>query len=243
MSPSCPRVQPPQLSLHVMPLPSSWQQPVQQSALVVHAEPLATQVGLHLRSPLLSGEHTPPQHTSPKEHEAPSGRQHTLVPPWPGRHSRGKVSVQHSEVSVHASPGNVHVPVPPKHREIPDTEGSHPVDPPPLGQQLLLAPMPQTSPALRQLLASSQRMIGRPSLVVPFCAHEPEQHWSLVAQISLIGKQPPRNSHVATPDPLSTQALEQHDPLMPGLPHGSPATVHAPRLAHCPTVAAPGRSQ
>lgn len=204
---------------------------------------VATQPGLHTRFPVLSGAHTPPQQMSPNAQSAPSGRQHTFVPPWPGAHSRGKLSMQHSFVCVHASPGKVQVPSPPRHLETPDAEGSQPVDPPPFGQQLSLAPAPQTSPGSRQLAGLPQRKIGRPSSVVPFSTQAPEQHWLPVAHTSLMGRHPPRNSQVATPEPLSRQALEQQEPLMPVLPQGSPDTEQAPRLAQLPTIAPSGLSQ
>jgi len=86
-------------------------------------------------------------------------------------------------------------------------------------------------------------MIGRPSAVVPLAVHVPEQHSVPDSQISLIGRQPPRNVQVATPEPSSTQALEQHELEMPGLPQGSPTTPQDPTDAQLPTVAPAGLSQ
>jgi hypothetical protein len=87
------------------------------------------------------------------------------------------VSVQHSSVVVHASPGSVHVPVPPKQRRTPVDAGSQPVSPPPFGQQFEVAPAPpHTSPAGTHEPVFAQRMIGRPSAPAPATAHDPEQH-------------------------------------------------------------------
>jgi hypothetical protein len=224
---------------------SAAQHPAQQSASAVQAPPAATQPpGLQTRLPLASGAHTPLQHTSPKAQLAPSATQQIEAPLGPGlQPMSGYVSVQHSLVIVHVCPGRTQPGTPPKQRFTPELATAQPVSPPPAGQQLALAAVKQTSPASRQASGFVQRMRGRPSAVVPDAAQVPEQHWASALQISLIGRQPPKNAQVATPDPLSTQAFEQHEPETPGLPHGSPTTPHEPTAAQWPTASPPGRSQ
>jgi hypothetical protein len=118
------------------------------------------------------------------------------------------------------------------------------VSPPPFGQQFDVAPAPpQTSPAGTHEPVFAQRRIGRPSLVVPVASQPPEQHCASDVQGSSWTRHPPSGWHVGVPVPAaSRQAVEQHEPLNPSVPHGSPATPHEPLLAHVPTVAPPGRS-
>jgi hypothetical protein len=80
--------------------------------------------------------------------------------------------------------------------------------------------------------------------VVPAGAQNPEQHIASVEHRSLSGRQPPGDSHVATPTPLlSTQAPEQQVPEGPTGAQGSFEVAQDPIAAQWPTVAAPGRSQ
>jgi hypothetical protein len=105
----------------------------------------------------------------------------------------GNVSVQHSAVEVHSCPGIVQPGSPPKHRLKPAPVGSQPVRPPPFGQQLELAPpKAQTSPAGKQESAFAQRMMARPSAVMPRGSQAPEQHWPSLSQSSSWTRHPPR---------------------------------------------------
>jgi hypothetical protein len=220
------------------------QQPWQQSASPVHAPPVATQVvppGQQRSAPPAegSGAHTPQQHTSPSAHGSLLLRQQMFAPPGPGWHMMfGNVSVQHGCPPVGLQPllGMMHPLVPPRQRSMPVAVVSQPVRPPPFGQQLELAPPTHTSPAGMHDPAFAQRRIGRPSSVVPFCAHTPEQHCVFEVQSSRSIRQPPRYWQRGVPLPVeSRHAAAQHDPpLTPSGAHGSPATPHAPSSAHVP---------
>jgi hypothetical protein len=230
----------------IPPMPSETHPQPQQSAAAVHVMPSATHALPHRRTPLASGTQMPPQHVSAKSHSAPSGRQHTIAPPRPVAHvMSGYVSMQHSDVIVHSAPGSVHTPSPPRQRLTPVLAGRHPVSPPPFGQQFVVAPPPpHTSPAGMHEPVFAQRMIGRPSVAVPAAAHPPEQHSASLRHGSSWRRQPPSGWHVAVPVPdASRQAVEQHAPLKPSVPQGSPATRQEPADAHTPTVAPPGREQ
>lgn len=153
--------------------------------------------------------------------------------------------MQQSDVIVHARPGKVHSPWPPRHRETPVVAGSQPVSPPPFGQQFDVAPAPpQTSPAGTHEPLFAHRRMGRPSSVRPASRHAPEQHSPSLRQTSSSTRQPPSGWQVAVPVPIASRhAVEQHEPLNPSVPHGVPATPHAPAAAQTPTLAPPGRSQ
>jgi hypothetical protein len=104
----------------------------------------------------------------------------------------GYASVQHSSVLVHSCVGSVQVPSPPRHRLTPVVAGSHPVSPPPFGQQFDVAPAPpHTSPAGTHDPRFPQRMIGRPSAPVPSSSHPPEQHCMSEVHGSFWTRQPP----------------------------------------------------
>jgi hypothetical protein len=152
--------------------------------------------------------------------------------------------VQHSDVIVHIAPGRVQVPSPPRQRRTPVVAGSHPVSPPPFGQQFEVAPAPpQTSPAGMQDFRFPHRMIGRPSMVVPRSSQPPEQHSPSAVHGSSWTRQPPSGWHTAVPVPAeSRHAVVQHDPLKPSDPQGWPATPQAPEAAHAPTATPIGRS-
>jgi hypothetical protein len=215
----------------------------QQSASAVHAPPSATHIEPQRRTPIESGTQIPPQHTSPKSHSAPIGRQHSIAPPRPGAHvMSGYVSMQQSAVVMHSRPGRTHMPSPPRQRLTPVVAGSHPKSPPPFGQQFDVAPAPpHTSPAGWHEPVFTQRMIGLPSGDVPVIAQLPEQHCELALHGSSCTKQPPSGWQVGVPVPdASRQAVVQHEPLKPSVPHGSPATAQAPVVAHWPTIAPPG---
>src|SRR5690349_12006710 len=153
--------------------------------------------------------------------------------------------MQQSLVMVHISPGITHDSSPPRQRLTPMLAGSQPVSPPPFGQQFEVAPAPpQTSPAGMHDLALSQRMISRPSDVVPADSHAPEQHWPSLVHGSSCTRHPPSGWQVGTPVPIASRhAVEQHDPLKPSVPQGVPATSQDPSSMHRPTSAPIGRSQ
>lgn len=219
-------VQPPPLVTHVVglqtmaPVPASMpQSPLQHSLSIVQVSPSAEQlptVGQQTSAPASSGAHTPQQQRSPNAHASPWPRQQTSSPVRPGAHViAGNVSTQHSAVVVHASPGSVQPGAPPKQRRKPAPVVSHPVSPPPFGQQFELDPSPpQTSPAGRHESAFAQRMIVRPSAVVPAGSHAPEQHSPSDRHSSSCTRQPPRNWQRGVPEPvLSRQTVEQQEPL------------------------------
>ncbi len=72
---------------------------------------------------------------------------------------------------------------------------------------------PQTSPTGRQEITLAQRLIGRPSAVVPDSLHSPEQHSESVEQSSSWTRQPPKNWQRAPVPVVSRQTVEQQEPL------------------------------
>lgn len=189
-------VQVPGLQMRSPVMGSGPQSLLQQSPSTAHEAPSGAHGGggQHTSAPLESGAQTPQQQTSPNAQASPWLRQHASSPVRSGWHMMsGKASVQHSAVVVHARPGSVQPGVPPRQRLKPPLVGSQPVEPPPFGQQFELAPAPpQTSPGGRHEVAFAQRMIGRPSGVVPARSQAPEQHCASLLQSSSWTRQPPR---------------------------------------------------
>lgn len=226
-------VQLPQSEVH-----SPSRQQLQQSASVVHAPPSGTHIEPQRNVPSALGAQMPLQHRSPNAHSSPSGRQQICPRGVPGVQTRpGGVEQHGSPPSVHSSPASTQLLPPPKQREKPAPVGSQPIRPPPFGQQFEVAPLPpQTSPTGTHEPTFAQRMIGRPSEVMPAARHAPEQHSSSLVQRSSWTRQPPRNWQRATgSSPTARHTVEQQEPLKPSSPHGSPAVRQAPGIAQKPS--------
>lgn len=204
-------VQLPQSAVHA----PSRQQP-QHSTSLVHAPPSGTHVVPQRRIPSAPGAQIPPQQRSLNAHSEPSGRQQIWPRGVPEVHSRpGGVEQHGSPPVMHSSPATTQREPPPKQRKKPAPVDSHPIRPPPSGQQFELAPMPpHTSPTGRHEVAFAHRMMGRPSTVTPSASQTPEQHSASLAHRSSCTRQPPRNWQRATgSSPAARQTVEQHEPL------------------------------